>query len=514
MSSFLFYSDHVIELPVGQAHALPADLCSYQEHIDHGAPVVLAPDSAFIEEGYLWPDAYRVTINKWGAEDWTPVYARERALPQPLVTDWMGLDYPADDATRTLREELHDPAFFAFLAGRTAQCCGRLSELAIFDGTGRPIFDEALAPRDGETPWPCAQRHPRRGSGRSFAQWAHQLFLVLLYRNRNDALKMPSMTAQGGKRRSQLVVWGTDVLQVLHREYAFVRERHLNHEMQKVEDPMGGLDICDLQMADVLWRGSWPGGVAELAHLDGATTGEDCRMMHVHLNLLKQKPKITVAKTGQMSRPSTFRTAPPPSFVMATASLEGRPSDRKDQEIRDVCTIVTGPSPAHRKAPPAVQEPLPVTPEELLRHIPGLDHEGATDVVRTVIQRREQSKLRRRLLKGRTSAMCDLCGRTLPAAYLRAAHIKRREDADDAERHDLAIAMLACVLGCDALFEEGEVYVDEHGVVRARCTPTGPSTDLPAVVTALDGLHCAAHSPQSEPYFRAHRQSHGHNAGQ
>ncbi|MDP9869043.1 MULTISPECIES: hypothetical protein [Streptosporangium] len=89
------------------------------------------------------------------------------------------------------------------------------------------------------------------------------------------------------------------------------------------------------------------------------------------------------------------------------------------------------------------------------------------------------------------------------------AHIKRREEAGDAERRDPAIVMLAC----DALFEQSEVYVDEHGVIHARPIPAGPSTDLPAAVEALEGLRCAAHSPQSEQYFHTHRQRHGHNAG-
>ncbi|MGJ6969536.1 hypothetical protein ACSDR0_47400 [Streptosporangium sp. G11] len=142
----------------------------------------------------------------------------------------------------------------------------------------------------------------------------------------------------------------------------------------------------------------------------------------------------------------------------------------------------------------------------------GLDLEGATDAVRAATQRREQGKLRRYLLGHRTSAACSLCGRTLPVSYLHVAHIKRREDADEAERRDPAIVMLACVLGCDALFERGEVYVDEHGMIRARPAPAGSSTDLPAALKALEGLRCAAHSPLSERYFHAHRHRHGHSA--
>ncbi|MGV9601656.1 hypothetical protein ACWDR1_33855 [Streptosporangium sandarakinum] len=514
MSPFLFASDAVIEPWAEPAHTLPRGFRSYEEHLAQGTPVVCEPGSGSLERDGLRPDGYRLAANEWGAEVRTPVYADGRASRRQSRPDWTEIDMVAAETAMRLREELHNDASVVFLAGRTAGCCGRISELAVFDSAGRPIFDQALAPHNGEEWdirgveefWPCAQKHRRpRGSWSPFSHWARQLALVLRYRNLNHALDIPSLTTRGGRPRSWIVVWGTEVLQALHREYAFAHGHPRNGKIQQVKDELRGLRICDLQTADAMWRGAWPGGVAELAHLDGASAGDDCRLMHRHLRLLTQDLPITAADVDHLPRASRFRSGPPPSFVMAAAPSAGTLAEREGWKVDRGRIILTGA--LQRRLP--VQEPL-ADPEELSR-ITGLDHEGATDAVRAATQRLEQGKLRRYLLGGRTSAECSLCGRMLPVSYLHVAHIKRREDASDAERRDPAIVMLACVLGCDALFEQGEVYVDERGVIRARRTPAGPSTDLSTAVTALAGLRCAAHSPQSERYFRAHRRRHGHS---
>ncbi|WP_248965774.1 hypothetical protein [Sphaerisporangium perillae] len=514
MSSVFFPSDAVIEPRTWHAHELPADLCSYQEHLDHGTPVVFGPDSDSIKQSGLRPNGYCLTTNEWDVEIRTPLYARTRARHQRLRPGWTETDLLAKQTAMRLREELRNDASVVFLAGRTADCCGRVSELAIFDSAGRPIFDETLAPHNGEQCdhrgvkefWPCARLHQYRGEGGApFSHWARQLAPVLRYRNRNHALKDPGLQARGGQARSRIVVWGTSLLQALHREYAFAHGHPRNGKIQQVKDELRGLNICDLQVADLLWRGDWPGGVAELAHLDGTTAGDDCRRMHEHLRLLTQDPYSTTARADPLPRVSPFRTGPPQPFIMAAAPSADTLAEREGWKFRDSRITSTG---APRRLLP-VQEPL-ADPEDLLR-ITGLDHDGATDVLRVATQRREQAKLRRYLLADRTSATCDLCGRTLPISYLHVAHVKRREDADEDERRDLAIVMLACVLGCDALFEQGEVYVDEHGVIRARRSSTDLGTDLSAAVKALEGLRCMAHSPHSERYFRAHRERHGNS---
>lgn len=107
-----------------------------------------------------------------------------------------------------------------------------------------------------------------------------------------------------------------------------------------------------------------------------------------------------------------------------------------------------------------------------------------TDRTAVTAVRREQRYLRRYLLGGLDEAPCALCGRTLPAEVLVAAHIAPRHILSEAERLDFAsAAMLACALGCDALFELGHIAVDASGrIVQLR-----PTTNQ-ALLATIDGL--------------------------
>jgi hypothetical protein len=136
---------------------------------------------------------------------------------------------------------------------------------------------------------------------------------------------------------------------------------------------------------------------------------------------------------------------------------------------------------------------------ELLLH-------GDLDVRSLVKARREQGKARTTLLRGRTNVECDLCGRSLPAACSRVAHIKRRSACTGLERRQLRNLMLACTLGCDHLFEFGYVYVDLEGRIR-RGLDMATTPDLDVSMAALVGLTCRAHNAVSEPFFAWHRQN-------
>lgn len=132
-----------------------------------------------------------------------------------------------------------------------------------------------------------------------------------------------------------------------------------------------------------------------------------------------------------------------------------------------------------------------------------LDTTDATSVSRV---RREQAHLRRHLLAGRSEAPCALCSRVLPQHLLVAAHIVPRRHLDDAERLDFrGSAMLACSLGCDALFEWGHVVVDPSGMVRAG-RPSGPATA--EAVAVLEARTCTAHNEHTALRFAQHRASH------
>lgn len=87
-----------------------------------------------------------------------------------------------------------------------------------------------------------------------------------------------------------------------------------------------------------------------------------------------------------------------------------------------------------------------------------LDSTAAVEV------RREQTLLRGLLAGGRQAADCALCGWEFPVQLLVAAHIKKRSLFSGGERRDLRhVAMLACALGCDALYEAGWITVGPTG---------------------------------------------------
>jgi hypothetical protein len=129
--------------------------------------------------------------------------------------------------------------------------------------------------------------------------------------------------------------------------------------------------------------------------------------------------------------------------------------------------------------------------------------DGPLDNLIQSTHRREQRSLRKARLGSVASAPCDLCGKVLPVRYLRMAHIKPRAVCSDSEKLDPNVVMSACI-ECDALFETGELVVDEtgtiHGLPRADATP-----ELKELLVARHGLKCGAFSDGTSGYFAFHR---------
>ena len=146
---------------------------------------------------------------------------------------------------------------------------------------------------------------------------------------------------------------------------------------------------------------------------------------------------------------------------------------------------------------------LPEPDDGWLGHPPSFWDGDDSDVEAFRKVRAEQRRLRRHLIAGRSTVDCALCGRTLPANLLIAAHIKPRSQCSEAERRDFdAVAMLVCNLGCDALFEWGYIGVDEQGhIISLRPTRT---LDTGRAVASLEGLRCSAFNSETAPHFAAH----------
>lgn len=129
---------------------------------------------------------------------------------------------------------------------------------------------------------------------------------------------------------------------------------------------------------------------------------------------------------------------------------------------------------------------------------------GQTDARAERKVRREQRLLRKALGLDGSSHACALCGRTYPDRLLVAAHIKKRSECSPEEKVDVpAVAMIACSLGCDALFEHGYVVVTDEGIIEA----TKKSVSSPHVRELVEGLvgrKVSGHI-ESAPYFAWHR---------
>lgn len=129
---------------------------------------------------------------------------------------------------------------------------------------------------------------------------------------------------------------------------------------------------------------------------------------------------------------------------------------------------------------------------------------GQTDATTERKVRREQRLLRKALGLDGSSHACALCGRTYPDRLLVAAHIKKRSECSPEEKVDIpAVAMIACTLGCDALFEHGYVVVTDQGVIEA--TKKGAaSPHVTELVERLVGRKVSGHS-ESAAYYAWHR---------
>ncbi|AUI50905.1 hypothetical protein [Arthrobacter crystallopoietes] len=136
---------------------------------------------------------------------------------------------------------------------------------------------------------------------------------------------------------------------------------------------------------------------------------------------------------------------------------------------------------------------------------------GASDRLAIRAVRAEQRFLRDQQMR-RWDSSCCLCGRSLPEELLIAAHIKPRWACTEVERMDtLNVSMLACLFGCDALYELGYVVVGEDGTIEY-----GPrrSIHVEEGLRHIVGLQCPAYRDDSRLYFAWHRKHHFNTQGE
>lgn len=131
--------------------------------------------------------------------------------------------------------------------------------------------------------------------------------------------------------------------------------------------------------------------------------------------------------------------------------------------------------------------------------------EGTSDRLALAAVRAEQGFLRRQQIQ-RWGSTCCLCGSPLPEELLFAAHIKPRWACTQTERMDtFNVSMLACLFGCDALYELGYVVVGSSGTIERGMRR---STHIESRLLAILDRHCPSFTKDSSQYFEWHRQYH------
>nr|BFF03725.1 hypothetical protein GCM10020241_54000 [Streptoalloteichus tenebrarius] len=135
----------------------------------------------------------------------------------------------------------------------------------------------------------------------------------------------------------------------------------------------------------------------------------------------------------------------------------------------------------------------------------GTSFDGPTDRTTTRQVRREQAALKQRL-RELGKDICALCGRSIPADLLVAAHIKKRSKCDEKERLDFdRVGMLACLLNCDALYERGYISVDRGGKLLISAKVEGSPELKTQVKLLLEGRITPWWTEERERYFEWHR---------
>jgi hypothetical protein len=133
------------------------------------------------------------------------------------------------------------------------------------------------------------------------------------------------------------------------------------------------------------------------------------------------------------------------------------------------------------------------------------------DKQRQVFTRQEQRILREVVVGKAETALCALCNREFPTAFLVAAHIKKRSACSDRERRDFENNVIPmCKLGCDDLFERGYVAVRD-GIVRS--TRRTRTEALDAYLSQIVGERCRRWNTRTAKYFRWHAMQTGRGAG-
>lgn len=136
-----------------------------------------------------------------------------------------------------------------------------------------------------------------------------------------------------------------------------------------------------------------------------------------------------------------------------------------------------------------------------------IDDSGPTDLPVTVQRRLEQRRLAEHVM-AEARGTCALCHREFEDSFLVTAHIKQRSHCTNEERRDLAhVAMAACKLGCDAIYEAGLVGVTDGGRIVGSPLLSRTTTLTDYFSTYLENKRCTKWNGRTSGYFEWHMEA-------
>lgn len=126
------------------------------------------------------------------------------------------------------------------------------------------------------------------------------------------------------------------------------------------------------------------------------------------------------------------------------------------------------------------------------------------------VNRVEQGYLRKYLFGKSLYAKCACCGNTYPISQLVTAHIKKRSHCSLEEMLDTHVVMPMCKFGCDSLYEDGYISVNDNGkyIRLDRSMKKVTTSSMEDLLEKLDGRQCLYWNSNTEHFFHWHREYH------
>lgn len=122
--------------------------------------------------------------------------------------------------------------------------------------------------------------------------------------------------------------------------------------------------------------------------------------------------------------------------------------------------------------------------------------------------RKSQAKLRKLYFGDSKIAKCGVCSKSYKAEFLWISHLKKYTECSPNEKLDPLVVMPMCLFGCDKLYEEGYIYID-NGVVKSNEKQKKATSDMLKYIEKISEQKCYHWHNNRQKYCNWHIKKHG-----